>query len=132
MVSAFDELLPDAARIVELSLDYYRAEHTIAPFAVVWLAEPARSDDGTPLNSVFCELSDQDSMQVLRTLLARTKARGLVLVQPHDNAFFAVFETTHGARSWTVPLERHGDVLVLASPQMRDNAGATGALYRPN
>lgn len=130
-----DELARRAARIVEEVRDDWKKNQRTAPLAVTWPETAVQTDDGSSVaGAVLCHLpplTHAQQQDVLKRMIEKTKAYGLVLVRPNDDFIDVLFETHHGARAWRMQLERHGDVTVCLDPVVRDDAECVGLLWRP-
>ena len=73
----------------------------------------------------------KDWKPALSQFIERTAAYGLLLLEVEEDKIVARFETMHGARSWTVPIERHGDRLALGDQRVNDNKDHIGLLWTP-
>ena len=130
-----DDLANRAARIADEVREDWKKNHQVAPFAVTWPETSLRSDDGGSVEgAVLCRLPQLTHAQqhdVLKRMVEKTKAYGLVLVRPSIDRISVLFETRHGARAWTMQLERHGDVTVCMDPVVANDGECVGLLWQP-
>lgn len=120
------DLAERAARIAEATREEWKTSQKVEPYAVTWPAAGVRGDDGTTIDqAVMCRIpTHYDGAQrrrLLQEMAARTDAYGLVVVLPEPGAVRVFFETAHGARTWVLPLERHGDVTACLAPVIHDD-----------
>ena len=125
-----------AERLVVTVRDTWRKTQRLTPHAITWPGRSIKTDNGVDFDgAVLCQLPQQQTqearLELLRRMVARTEACGLVLIDRHNETLRVLFETRHGARAWLLPLERHGDVIVCKTPVVRDNAECVGLLWHP-
>jgi hypothetical protein len=133
-----DDLRDYAAKLAENAREEWRKTQHVTPLAITWPREQVKADDGSVVeHAVLCRLPpDEEGLEyrrgILRKMVERTKAYGLVLVERRLNTIRVLFETQHGARAWLMPLERHGDVYVPGATQVEDDATCVGILWGTN
>lgn len=130
-----DSLEECAADIVEQVRETWKKTFNLDPYALTWPNDDLKGDDGSIIEkAVICALppaaTQGERTEVLRQMVARTKAYGLVLIERRGNEIHVMFETHHGARAWVLPLERHGDVLVCGAPEVHEDGACVGILWR--
>lgn len=130
-----DDLMARAAAIADETRETWKKTRRCDAYAITWPSETLRADNGGAIeNAVICQFpalfDEAQRMETLRKMVERTKAYGLVLIEKKDDVLRVLFETHHGARAWLIPLERHGDVLVCGTPEVRNNADCVGLLWR--
>lgn len=124
-------LVDRCARIVQEARNHWSQDQTDST-VVVWAGEDIADDFGHLINdAILLELpADRGRWKtILTTLVNRTKAFGLLLIDRTEDGFTASFETPHGSRKWVLKKERHGDVTVLSNPIILDDVEATGLLW---
>jgi hypothetical protein len=129
-----DGLLRQAESVVKAVYENWRRDRKIAPVAFTWPAETIRTDRGEPHEGVVVlDLPEAVGMRMeaLRQLVARTKAYALLLVEQHPKKVVVILESRHGARCWTIPLESHGDVVILGRAEAHNDAVHVGLLWSP-
>jgi hypothetical protein len=97
-----------------------------------WPAEEVLSDDGKTIGGICqCLLPSERSrwFTTMKRMATRTKAYGILLVDPTPKEVKLIFETMHGTRAWTIPIKRFGDVDVLGAVRAQDNVENIGLLW---
>ncbi len=126
-----DQLLERCVSLVETSKKMWR-ERKEPSIVVLWPGEPVRTLDGHEIEDEVIAVFPQENKQArLRGYVETTKAYGLLVIELQPHALSAVFESAHGTRAWTTPLETHGDVAVLAKTKVQDNVEHLGLLWSP-
>lgn len=102
-------------------------------FALVWPTSTVKDDGGNPISrAVVMELPEEARrFAALNALVQRTGAYGLLVIDLQERALVAKFETAHGARVWTIPIEWHGDRREMGDQRVKDNAECVGLLWSP-
>lgn len=120
--------LDEACRIWEES------EKKLVSYAIAWPAEAVRATNGKDISGPIIMMMPERGLwtTALNGLVEKTKAYGLFLIDVSDLAIVAKFETSHGARAWTIPIQWHGDRRMLGSRKVKDNAECVGLLWSPN
>ena len=59
-------------------------------------------------------------------------ACAILVVEQLEHDVRAIFESTHGTRTWRLPIKEHGDVQILGRATAHDNADSIGALWHAN
>lgn len=128
-----DELLTRCVPLVETARRVWRDKREDPSIVILWPSEPVEGADGEMIeDEILAEYPKQDTVERLRKLVNMTKAYGLLVIELRPDALVAIFESHHGTRSWTSRRERHGDVLVLAKTEARDNVEHLGLLWSPS
>jgi hypothetical protein len=132
-----DGLLVQADMLVNQMLQAWRERQHFEAFAVTWPGEAVTDDNGEKIDQAVVahlpeEATDAERRDMLKQMIARTKAYGVALTERRENELRVLFETHHGARAWIVPLKRHGDVLVPGPIQVRDDTECLGLLWSPH
>jgi len=111
----------------------WRKSKKIDSFFVTWPAEPVFADNGAAIEDLcIVELPSDKSKwrETMVSAMQRTRAYGILLVEQRENDVKALFETKHGARCWTIPIIRSGDVLTLKKPDVTTDREHIGLLWR--
>jgi hypothetical protein len=129
-----EELARRAELLAKDALTVWKHRRKIDAYAATWPGEAVADDQGKEVDTVLCPLpqgiSGADLLGLLQQLIKRTKAYGLVLVEQRESSIRVLFETSHGARSWCIPLAWHGDVQVPGQVEVKSNADCIGLLWR--
>ena len=127
-----DVLLERSENLVKKIQDDWKAGNKPFPLLITWPAETITSRDGKPIDNVCLCYMGKDKQtwtSTMHGMVARTRAYGMLLVDPGPKEVKLIFETTHGTRAWTIPVERHGDVDVLGAVQRQDDVECIGLLW---
>jgi hypothetical protein len=104
------------------------------PFFITWPEDTVYALSGRPIDGP-CLMELPQDKRLWRTLMKEavrvTKAYGILFVEQRENDVQATFETRHGARCWTMPIVRSGDVDVLKEPIVTDDQERLDLLWRP-
>ncbi len=115
-----DDLVTRCAAVVGGLPDMWNRDQKISPVLLCWPEVPVKGSDGSSIDDVcvldLTDIQEEERPDVIRQMSRRTKAYGLFFVEQKAGAVHASFETQHGSRTWTLPIRRHGDVLVLEEP----------------
>ena len=127
-----DDLVKRCQPLVETSKRVWK-EKNDPSIVILWPAEPIKDADGKTIeDEVLAALPTEDRQARLHRLVDMTKAYGLLVIELQPHALIAIFESPHGAQSWTTRLEQHGDVTVLAKTEERSNVEHLGLLWSPS
>jgi hypothetical protein len=132
-----DHLMKLAESLVDQVRKDWRKNRHLESFVFVWPSETITGDDGSKIDRWVLQhlpdsLSVAERAETLKRLVVRTKAYGIAVTERRPTDLRVLFETHHGARAWTVPLERHGDLLVPGKTQVSDNKECLGLLWSPH
>jgi hypothetical protein len=130
----YDDLVRSSQRVLDEACRIWESGEKLFAYAIAWPTHAVRAKDGTKISrAIVMELpKDQEKGAALRALVETTGAYGLLLVEQKERAIVAKFETAHGARAWTVPIERHGDRLMLGDQRVTDDTECIGLLWSPS
>lgn len=129
-----DDLLARAAAGVESLYRTWREEGRIDPFFIAWPAEPVQTREGSMIaGPCMLELPADRRTWNKKMLEAMrlTRAYAILLTEQRDEDVRVILESPHGARCWTVPIERHGDVRALGRASSQDDGPCLGILWKP-
>lgn len=134
-----DMLVARCPALVETAKRVWQEKREDPSIIVLWPSEPVKGEDGEVIEdeiladfNVSWREDHKLRSERLRRLIDMTKAYGLLVIELRPDALVAIFETPHGARSWTSRRERRGDVVVLAQTEARDNVEHLGLLWSPS
>lgn len=134
-----DELLALAAKGVEGIYEVWKTDGKINPFIIGWPAEKLLDDHGIPLEDACVKELSEDRgtwSKELTAFASRIKAYALMLAErkdgQKDSQIVVIFESTHGTRSWTIPVHKSGDREVLGRKNVVDDTHSIGLLWKPN
>lgn len=129
-----EELLKVAENMVQVFDHVWVAKKPQAA-AFFWPAEAAVGTDGAHINKgIWVKLEDipqSEWSDALRQSVRLAPPRAVMLIEPRAKDVLIVFETSFGSRSWTLPIEIHGDVRVLGPPAVVDDRDSVGLLWSP-
>jgi len=128
-----DDLIKSCQAVVDRAKTLWKDGEKMTSYAIAWPARTIKTDDGKSLEGaiIMTMPPKKDWKPALSQLVERTAAYGLLLLEVEEDKIVARFETVHGARSWTVPIERHGDRLALGDQRVNDNKDHIGLLWTP-
>jgi hypothetical protein len=126
-----DSLMWSSQQVVEAACDMWREGKKVENYAISWPSQTVRSDQGDPIDrAIIMEIPNKEEQrQALTALVARTSSYGLLLLEVDEKQIHAVFESGHGTRAWTIPIERHGDRLALGDQKVKDDTECIGLLW---
>jgi hypothetical protein len=127
-----DMLLKRCEKVINRVRSDWAAGDKPFPMLLTWPAETVKASGGEPINEAcVCAIGADRSRwpSTMRNMIARTKAYGLLLVEPREREVHLLFESMHGTRAWTIPVSRHGDVSVLGEAQYADDTETFGLLW---
>lgn len=129
-----DDLLDRSAAVVRKLPDLWNRDKKIAPVLLCWPETPVKGSDGSSIDDVcvldLTDIAEGERQDVIRQMTKRTKAYGLFFVEQKKDAVLAAFETRMGSRTWTLPIRRHGEVIVLEAARVATDGPAVGVLWR--
>jgi len=121
-----------AGEIIETMKELWQRDKSVESFAFSWPTMKLHADDGSVIEDLVMMLVPSDGeAEALRAFVRRTRAYGLLLVRQEEKALIGLFETHHGARAWSIPLERRGDRWGLGAPVVVDDRESVGILWPP-
>lgn len=131
----WDELIRRAEAGIRGLYNTWKRAKRIDPFVLVWPASTVTDMNGIELEGVVVrELTPDPASWTKLTLetIKLTNAYALLRVHQQDHKVKAILESQHGARCWTLPITRHGDVNVLGRASFEDNKEYVGLLWKPH
>jgi hypothetical protein len=116
-----DSLLKRAEEVLEAVRKGWNKGEKIEALVIAWPGEGVRTDDGKyiegPCLGVLGPVPEKLRPAAIGEFARRTRAYALLFLEPKaKEEVRAVFESPHGAREWSIPLERHGDVWMATRP----------------
>ncbi len=98
-----------------------------------WPADAVLDDEGTSIEGV-CGMvlppERREQLPAMRQMVVRTKAYALFLLEVREREVKAILESSHGTRTWTIPILLHGDVHVLGVATTQDDHENVGLLWQ--
>lgn len=129
-----DDLLDRAAAVVRKLPDMWNRDKKISPVLLCWPETPVKGSDGSSIDDVcvldLTDASEEERPDLIRQMVRRSKAYGLFLVEQKKDTVRAAFETRLGSRTWTLPIRRHGEVVVLEAARVVTDGNAVGVLWK--
>jgi hypothetical protein len=126
-----EELLRRCARAVQQVPVNWKDHGRIHPTLLIW--PEGHMHDGEYVGGVlFMTLSGDPTERQgeVKAAAANLGAYGLLLTVQLPSEVRAIFESEHGTRTWSYPIEVHGDVQVLGLPTITDDAHALGIRWQ--
>ncbi len=128
-----EDLAKKAAQLAEEARQVWKVAQKLEGHVVSWPSSTLVDDDGVAISHavlmrVPSDFTQEQLLEATRRLVTRINAYGVALVLHAGQALRVLFETRHGALAWTIPLERHGDLLVPGETQQEETQGL-GLLY---
>lgn len=104
----------------------------INPFVLIWPRRKVEWKGMTTNQSIGFDLPEDKNKWAtfLAEAALRNAAFALLLVEQRDREVVAIMESRAGAVSWHLPIEDHGDVLILGTPVEQSGTDQIGLLYR--
>lgn len=138
-----DQLIERCNMLVEVAKKIWRDKKGDPSIVIAWPSEPVKGADGEmiedeilaeygPVTRADWQAHPELRQERLRRLVDMTKAYGLLVIELQPHALVAIFESPHGAKSWTTRLELHGDVKVMAKTEERSNKEHYGLIWSPS
>jgi hypothetical protein len=130
-----DELARRAEEGLPALYRTWKKHKKITPFVIAWPSDTVYTEKGTPIDGP-CVLElppEKDKWQGLLAEVARVVgAYGILRVAQGESDVQAIFETRHGAKCWTMPIVRSGDVNILKEPVVTEDQECLGLLWKTN
>jgi hypothetical protein len=128
----------DLARLAEAGVkslyETWKNERKIYPFLVTWPGETIKTDEGVRIEGP-CHLPLPEDKKVwngvMLEAIKRTKAYAVLLVEQRDQDVRVILESPHGAKCWTLPIVRSGDVFILGNQTSTVDKEHLGLLWSP-
>jgi hypothetical protein len=130
----WDALIRQAEKGVSGLQDTWKRLKRIDPFVITWPADTVKSSEGVDVTGpVLRELDPDSSTWKDATVEAIKLTNAYALLRAQQGADFVqvILESQHGARCWTLPITRSGDVYVLGKPKISVDEEHIGLLWRP-
>lgn len=130
----WDSLIRQAEKGVGTLQSMWRKNKCIPPFLVTWPANPVKAEGGSIITGTVLRKLENDPSTWLQAAVEAIKLTdAYALLRTHQEAGLVrvILESQHGARSWTLPIVRSGDVNVLGKPEISVDGLHIGLLWRP-
>lgn len=129
-----DDLYNRSAAVVRKLPDMWLRDKKISPVLLCWPESPVKGTDGSTIDDVcvldLTDIAEAERPDVIKQMARRAKAYGLFFVEQKEGAVHAAFETRQGSFTWTLPIRRHGEVVVLEPAQTVTDGPAVGVLWK--
>lgn len=129
-----DDLIRKSQQAVNKLYEIWKAEGHIEASLLTWPSEPIIDDEGKKVEGVCAlELPEdrEERHTAIRSMVKRTKAYGLLLIETVGAEVRAILETPHGTKCWIMPIQKSGDVKILGEPTITTNRENVGLLWAP-
>ena len=128
-----DGLLDVAQKVVDKACELWESQKLTA-HAMTWPSSVVKGDDGILLDrAIIMQMPKREEWKkALVALVDRTQAYGLLLLEPKEKEISVKFESPHGSRTWSIPIERHGDRNCLGDQRVKDDVECIGLLWSPS
>lgn len=130
-----DELARRAEEGLPALYRVWKKRKKITPFVIAWPSDTVYTEKGTPIDGP-CVLELPQDRSLWKALLAEVArvvgAYGILRVVQREEDVQAIFETRHGAKCWTMPIVRSGDVNILKEPVVTEDQESLGLLWKAN
>jgi hypothetical protein len=130
----WDALIRQAEKGVRGLTETWKRTKRIDPFIIVWPADTVQDSRGTDVSGPVLRELDVDPgtwEQATIEAVKLTNAYALLRAQQGEDYVRIILESQHGARCWTLPITRSGDVYVLGKPKISVDEEHVGLLWRP-
>ena len=124
-----DDIMLRCSGVVQEFYNLWREDRKIDPGVLAWPSTDVPADDGQMINSVVrmqLPPEREKHKDLLRKLAARISPYGIFVFWQEPKRVVAILETPKGTRTWTIPIERSADILVLGKTQTKDNEDSLG------
>ncbi len=111
----------------------WRRDRDYPRVLIAWPAEHLHFESGRVIkNTVSLAVPAHMTSRAAAIEMARqTGAYALLLVERHEKELKVILESPHGTRCWHLPLERHGDVVMLGRETLSEDLDHIGVLWQP-
>jgi hypothetical protein len=114
--------------------DAWKADRKVAPFAVTWSDGPVKCHDGTlvygPCHCDLPEKKEEEWPKLLRQMVEISDPIAILFAEQRDKDVLLILESKYGTQSWSLPIQRRGDVRILGKPIKRRDEDKLGLLYK--
>ena len=127
------DLIRYAQHAVTVVRAAWKKERDYPRVLIAWPSEHLHFESGRIIkNTISFAIPDEMSTkQAAAEMAQKTGAYALLLVEKRGQDLKIILESPHGARCWSLPVERHGDVLVLGKELASEDLDCIGVLWRP-
>lgn len=131
----WDDLIEESQRAMIGLYEHWKKRHSIEDFLITWPAEVISAEDGSKVSGPCAftfPVGDRAQRQdmILKTVQI-TKAYALLLVEQNKAEIQVILESRHGAKCWTIPIVKSGDVATLGPHALSTNGKHVGLLWSP-
>lgn len=129
----WDDLIAKGEQAVKKVREQWRRTKTVHRTLLAWPSRFLEGADGSTITDIvtFAVPDGVVTFTAAVELARATEAYALLLVERQDRAVKVILESSHGARGWTLPIRRHGDVDVLEKEEASTDTECIGVLWRP-
>jgi hypothetical protein len=128
----FDRLCALAERGLPALRAQWRTNKKVIPLLLTWPSKPVKLDDGQFTQGVLVMELPEDRKEwssILQEMIQRASPSGMLLVEQRDTVVRTLLDTHQGTRCWDLPIQDHGDVVVLGQVQVTSNKERLGVLW---
>lgn len=129
----FDDLVRWANEAVKKVYEIWKRKRQVDPFFLSWPATVVKAYDGTSVNDVCrMELPENRAVwpRMFREALKLTNPFAVLLCEQRERDIHLIIESEYGTISWTIPIQRRGDISVLGQPTKKTDVECIGLLWR--
>lgn len=128
----FDDLVRWADGSIKAIYDIWKRKRSIDAFFLSWPAVPVKTHDGGMLDDI-CRLElPQDKGEwpgLFRDAVRLTKPFAILLCEQREQDVRLIIESEYGTRSWTLPIQRRGDIVILGKADVKTDVENIGLLW---
>lgn len=130
----WDDIVARSKFAVETIRKRWRKEHVVTRMLLSWPSVHLTAQGGETVTHLvsYAIPDNEDSYSAAVKVAVKTHAYALLLIERRGDEIKLILESAHGARSWTLPIRRHGDVDVLEKEKATNNTEHIGVLWRPS
>jgi uncharacterized protein YfaQ (DUF2300 family) len=113
----------------------WREHREVHPTLLIWPGDSLRAvGDPEFTGVVFMALSEDaaDRPAQMVAAAAKCKVYALLLTERKGDVIRMLFESEHGTRTWTIPIQTRGDIQLLGRASIKDNAESVGIKWNAN
>lgn len=128
----WDDLIARGEKAVQRVREAWSKGRFFERTLYAWPSEHIQTESGVITHIISFEVPDNMSTHEAALNLAKaSKAYALLLIEPRQECVKIILESHHGARAWTLPVQRHGDIDVLKKEEVTTDTENIGILWRP-
>lgn len=130
----YNDLVRWAGGSVPKLYEIWKRKKRVDPFMLSWPATVVKAHNGALINDV-CRLELPKERQhwadMFRQTVKLTNPFAILLCEQREEDIHLIIESEYGTKSWTIPIRRRGDVLVLGRPNVKVDVESLGILWSP-